>query len=202
MLAYHAKGNYVLGAIMNIMKDKMEEFIVSELIGNLRGLARDQYGICLLNKAIVLCKDEDLKAQVVDILTQDLLKIVQNPYGNYAVSTVVDSWDEATVEPIMDKLKEHFAQLAIQKFSSNVIEKCVERADEAEMRTFFQVLLQDSVLKSMIKNSSSFFVVQKVFHKLQSQEDKETLKAHLEKNMTHVSDKSIRARCQSLLKQL
>ncbi len=29
----------------------------------------------------------------------------------------------------MEKIKEYFQQFAIQKYSSNVIEKCVERSD-------------------------------------------------------------------------
>ena len=32
--------------------------------------------------------------------------------------------------PILEKLTEFFQQFAIQKYSSNVIEKCVERADD------------------------------------------------------------------------
>ncbi len=128
--------------------------------------------------------------------------IVQNPYGNYSITTVVESWESHIVEPIMQKLKEYFNQLAIQKYSSNVIEKCVERADAGDIQEYFEILLQENVLKSMIKNSASFFVVSKIFNKLSRQEDKETLKAHLEKNLVHVSDKNIKTRCQTLLRQV
>ncbi len=34
---------------------------------------------------------------------------------------------------MIEKIKENFPQFAIQKFSSNVIEKCVERADEVSI---------------------------------------------------------------------
>jgi len=36
----------------------------------------------------------------------------------------------------MDKVKENFAQYAMHKFSSNVIERCVERADPSIISAF------------------------------------------------------------------
>ena len=65
MLAFHPKGNYVLSAIMNILREKMHEFIVNGIIDNLSLLSRDQYGICLVNKVIQFCKDQSQRERIV-----------------------------------------------------------------------------------------------------------------------------------------
>ena len=44
-------------------------------------------------------------------------------------------------EAIMIRLKENFAQYAMHKYSSNVIEKCVERADSKIIDEFKAIVL-------------------------------------------------------------
>jgi hypothetical protein len=39
-------------------------------------------------------------------------------------------------ESLIIKIKENFAQYAVHKYSSNVIEKCVERADLVRIEIF------------------------------------------------------------------
>ncbi len=40
----------------------------------------------------------------------------------------------------MKKIRENFAQYAMHKFSSNVIEKCVERADQGVVDQFKNII--------------------------------------------------------------
>ena len=62
-------------------------------------------------------------------ISHDLLQLVTDAYGNYAVSQIVDKWDPSIVKPIFDQLQNKIVELSMQKFSSNVIERCLERAD-------------------------------------------------------------------------
>lgn len=47
-------------------------------------------------------------------------------------------------------------------------------------------------MKSMIKNQQSFFVVNKIFNKLESEEERDQLKALIEKNLQYVNEKQIK----------
>ena len=62
------------------------------------------------------------------------------------------------------------------------------------------ILQKDNVMKSMIKNQQSFFVVQKIFNKLKSEDEKNIMKALIEKNLQYVNEKQIKAKCLALLK--
>ncbi len=73
-------------------------------------------------------------------LQENLIEVVQDPYGNYAITQALETWENQRTQPIRDTLKTYFQQLTIQKYSSNVIEKCVERADSVTISEYFQIL--------------------------------------------------------------
>ena len=55
---------------------------------------------------------------------------MQDAYGNYVVQYVLDiKLTEASGE-VMKRLAGHYAELSAQKFSSNVVEKCLKMTDE------------------------------------------------------------------------
>ena len=51
---------------------------------------------------------------------------LQDPFGNYVVQYVLELGHPEATERIMDKLTGHYSDLAQQKFSSNVVEKCLK----------------------------------------------------------------------------
>lgn len=51
---------------------------------------------------------------------------VQDPFGNYVVQYVLELGHPEATERIMEKLMGHYSDLAQQKFSSNVVEKCLK----------------------------------------------------------------------------
>ena len=51
---------------------------------------------------------------------------MQDPFGNYVVQYVLELGHSEATERIMEKLTGHYSDLAQQKFSSNVVEKCLK----------------------------------------------------------------------------
>ncbi len=51
---------------------------------------------------------------------------MQDPFGNYVVQYVLELGHPEATERIMEKLIGHYSDLAQQKFSSNVVEKCLK----------------------------------------------------------------------------
>ena len=50
----------------------------------------------------------------------------QDPFGNYVVQYVLELGHPETSGMVMTNLRGHYPELAIQKFSSNVVEKCLK----------------------------------------------------------------------------
>ena len=62
---------------------------------------------------------------------------LQDPFGNYVVQYVLDLGQGDATGRIMKQLEGHYPELSQQKFSSNVVEKClklsgIELADARE----------------------------------------------------------------------
>ena len=58
-------------------------------------------------------------------------EIVQDPFGNYAIQHCLEAWPYEPIgkkycSEIMKILMAHWAQYASSKYSSNVMEKCLE----------------------------------------------------------------------------
>ena len=53
--------------------------------------------------------------------------LIEDPYGNYLIQNVLKLNDNIRSEKIFTKIARHFIRLSQLKFSSNVIEKCLER---------------------------------------------------------------------------
>lgn len=51
---------------------------------------------------------------------------VQDPFGNYVVQYVLELGHVEATATIMRQLYDHYPELAQQKFSSNVVEKCLK----------------------------------------------------------------------------
>lgn len=93
-------------------------------------LANDPNGLCLIKKLIPLCaKDPKLVERIMNDMSKNAMELAQNPYGNYAIQVALESFSDAQVSSLLDALKGKYAQLSMLKFSSNAIEKCIEKAD-------------------------------------------------------------------------
>ena len=192
VLAFDVKGNYVLISSLQVLTQQHFNEIVEIIMGFFDQLVLDQYGICIINKVIQLVKLEEQKERIVGMLGANCIEIVQNSYGNYAITQVLQSFTKAQNKPILKQLGDFFQQLSVQRYSSNVIEKCVERADKDEIALYFARLQEENVLKSMLKNASSYYVIQKIYNKLETEEQRGLLRDLIEKNLHYVTDKATR----------
>ena len=67
------------------------------------------------------------------------------------------SWDAEMCTPIFDKLKHKVAQLSIQKFSSNVIEKCLEQcSEESRMAMIAEIGRKENVAKMILDQYANY----------------------------------------------
>jgi|LauGreDrversion4_2_1035121.scaffolds.fasta_scaffold40053_5 hypothetical protein len=103
----------------------------------------------------------------------------------------------------MVKVKENFAQYAMHKFSSNVIERCVERANDQIISDFKNLIFdgeeQQQTMKMMLRSQHSFFIVQKIYTRLESEIDRERVLKLIADNLAHAGDKLIKSKCQALI---
>jgi len=107
-----------------------KKFIIEEALAKFKELSNDANGLCLMKKLIPLCnKDPALVPKIISTMAKHAMDLAQNPYGNYAIQVALDSFDTEQCAPLLESLRGKFAQLSMLKFSSNAIERCLEKAD-------------------------------------------------------------------------
>ncbi|CDW83480.1 rna-binding protein [Stylonychia lemnae] len=194
MMAHHLNGNYVLALALSILEQPHIEHIVEVLIPHIYDLSVNKQGICIVNKMITHTQVASNIQKIVEILSENLIQIIQDPFGNYAITQALQTWDEETCKDILKKFKKNFTQLAIQNFSQQVLEKCVERASTTLIKEFFEILQRENVMKSMMKNKHSIFIVQKIHQRLTTHEDLEMMRTLIQKNICYVNEKLIKSK--------
>ncbi|CAG9328388.1 unnamed protein product [Blepharisma stoltei] len=95
------------------------EFFIREILGHVRELASDKLGVMVIKKII----DEP---RVFNELLDNTIALMQDKYGNCAFQHMLDYWGEECSLPIINCIKGHALGLCIQKYSSNVMDKCVK----------------------------------------------------------------------------
>jgi len=130
-LALDQQGTHVVQKVITSFAESKWEFVFDEIYENFIELAMHNHGLCVVKKLVQYTKDQGRRAMLMEKLSENAVSLVQNPYGNYAVTEVLSYWESQQCQPIFKKLKNKVCQLSIQKFSSNVIEKCLQAADEA-----------------------------------------------------------------------
>lgn len=75
------------------------------------------------------------------------LEIIQNPFGNYAIQHIVDEWGPSKAKEIFDIIISNIVSLSMQKFSSNVIEKCFDCVDQVKLIILIIIIIIISALE-------------------------------------------------------
>ena len=140
-LSKDANASHVVQRLLVTVKNKY--FIIKEILGNVRELAMDKLGLCVIKKCV---KDP----QVFSEILEHCMILMQDPYGNYAVQNVLDTWKEECAFEFVSSIQSKTAQLCIQKYASNVMEKAmkIENIREAIVRELISENKLDLLLGS------------------------------------------------------
>ena len=70
--------------------EKEVESIIFYLIENFMLLANHMKGLCVIKKVIQISKNETFMNLIVNIIAENAISLVHNPYGNYAIQTALE----------------------------------------------------------------------------------------------------------------
>jgi hypothetical protein len=96
---------------------------------NIKSLALDTNGICVLKQFINNNKNIVIRIEILNELVNNTLEIVQSPFGNYAIQYAIQEWGANFCRNIIIVIINNIVSLSMQKYSSNVVEKVLELVD-------------------------------------------------------------------------
>lgn len=198
MLAIDQQGTHIIQKIITSFTEINRQYIFSEIQKSFLSISKNSHGLCVIKKLVANTTNTANRGSLVDFISQNAIELIQDPYGNYAVQEIMEKWSEQNFTTLYSKVKSKIAQLSIQKFSSNVVEKCLELSNEEERTDFICCIAKIDKLVNVMKNSFGNYVVQKALF-IANKEAKEVLADSIYENIPIIQDKKIKVKWAQLL---
>lgn len=136
-------GNHVIQKILHSWDHFQNQFLYDAMKAQCVQIACHKHGCCIMQKCIDASTTAQKKALTHEIAI-NTLTFVKNPFGNYVVQFVLNLKISAINVVISRQLMSDIIPLSKQKFSSNVIEKCLEHNSVDMNREMVQHIMNES----------------------------------------------------------
>ena len=137
----------------------LSKFIFDTVGANCVAVGTHRHGCCVLQRCIDHAVGPQ-KAKLIGQITASAFHLVQDPFGNYVLQYIIDLQEEQFTNPLCYAFQGQIPSLSKQKFSSNVIEKCLRGADVSVTRMMIEEMLNANELERMLRDSYANYVVQ------------------------------------------
>lgn len=131
-------------------------------------------------------------------MTKSSVELAQNPYGNYAIQVALDSFRTEQCLPLLESIRGKYSKLSMLKFSSNAIERCIEKADIKTRNEIIKEIISSEGFLGMMKNGFANYVIQKILN-ISEGEIKVEVAMAIQDNLSHLNDKKLRAKWTQIL---
>eukprot|EP01079_Euglenida_sp_SAG-EU17-18_P005366 gene5366-958_t len=166
LLIKDLNGNHVIQKCLANMGPQDRQFVYDAIAGRCADVATHRHGCCVLQRCIDHAAD-DQKTILINEIVQHALMLVQDPFGNYVIQYVLDLDDKSVNQRIMQGFHGNIASLSVNKFSSNVIEKCFRNASDETKQLFIDELTDPQAqfvaltrLRQLLQDGFANYVIQ------------------------------------------
>ncbi|KAG6332810.1 hypothetical protein ID866_6282 [Astraeus odoratus] len=144
-------GNHVIQKCLNKLAPEDNQFIYNAVAANCVEVATHRHGCCVLQRCIDHASDHQ-RIQLVNEITYNALTLV--------VQYILDLNDNRFSDAVIRQFTGNVCALSVQKFSSNVIEKCIRVAEHNTRKILIEELLNRSRLEKLLRDSYGNYCVQ------------------------------------------
>ena len=159
-LCIDSHGNHVIQRILLKLGHDHSKFVFDAVAESVGDVARHRHGCCVIQR----CLDSPpstARSHLVHRIVDKSLELMQDAYGNYVVQYVLDVCSDDDVHAVCESVIGKVNLLAIQKFSSNVMEKCLERCTDRVKEQYMQELSDSERVRELMMDPFGNYVVQR-----------------------------------------
>ena len=160
--AYNIYGSRILEKILAYFEDEFKQEIIEYICENFLELAYNNNGICLVKKILLMTHKKDLHIKLKKLVFDNALNLIVHQYGNYAIQIIIENWDETDLKEILEIYENKYIFLSNQKFSSNVMERILEKS-EKNLENYINEISKGYNLNELLKNKYGNFVIKKAY---------------------------------------
>ena len=163
-------GNRVIQSIIQNFKNKeLLSPLYKELNENITEILKTKSGCCVFSKVILNITENDLNL-IVDNIIKNFSSFINDEFGNISLKRLIKLNNENYNSKIFPCIKDSIINFSCQKFSSNVIEACIDNNTTLKKRTIEKLIDDGGIISKLILDQFGNYIVQKA---LQNSEQKE-----------------------------
>ena len=164
-------GSHIILKLFTLKNKFINSILLNEICDNILSIAKDKHGCCVLQKCFDKLNIEDKKI-IVDNLLKNCKELISDKCGNYIIQFIISFNDENIMEFINNIVITDIENFSKQKFSSNVVEKILEKAPDKICKVLIKSLKDENIILSILFDKFGNYVLQKSLQRA----DKETQK--------------------------
>jgi pumilio RNA-binding family len=154
-------GNHVIQKILQCWSSEHNQFLYDAMERQCVEIACHKHGCCIMQKCIDAASQPQKKS-LTQCIAKNTLVFVKNPFGNYVVQFVLKLKNQQVNLIVSKELMSNIISLSKQKFSSNVIEKCLEHNTKEVNKQLVACIMSDrSHYFDLLSDQFGNYVLQK-----------------------------------------
>ena len=197
IFCYNIYGTHVLEKMLSYFEDEFAKETIDYVYNNFIDLSYHINGICIVKKLLLMTHKKDLHQKLKTKIIDNALNLIVHQYGNYVIQVIVENWDDNDLEDIINLYKDKYIYLSKQKYSSNVVERIIEK-NKTNLEFYINEICTNNNLSELMRNNFGNYVVQKAV-KLSSGKSKERLIKEIMKNIHKLEDKKIISKWKTII---
>ena len=153
--------SHIIIKYVNTLPSPKNDFIIQFLLENSYELAMKKYSCCVLQKCIEYSNDKQKK----NFLKQIAIKsfgLFNDQFGNYVVQYCINLCDFEINKIFVDNFLNNILKFSTQKYSSNIIEKCMDCSDESTRELICEKYCKKEIVEKLLFDNYGNYVLQKV----------------------------------------
>jgi len=155
----HASGHFVVLRMLQKFPYHSTKFIDDAIVGNCLQISTDHHGLRVVKAVIAARRPQDL-TRLFKQISRITMKLVENQYGNYVVQAVLDVCSHAVATNVKMKMEGKYMRLSKQKFSSNVVEKCLKQSGAHWRSIVINELTEQPGVSELLRDRYGNYVLQ------------------------------------------
>jgi len=156
-LSMDTNGNHVVQRMLQHLD--RSEFVCESIIKDLLIVTRHRHGCCVVQRCLDAADSAHRQALVARI-EEHALQLMQDPFANYTVQYVIENGRAGEGLRIVELIKGKIETLSKQKFSSNVVERCIAAAPPNLLQQFVDEVI--GCMGELLHDAFANFVAQKL----------------------------------------
>ncbi|KAG7848870.1 hypothetical protein KL941_001688 [Ogataea angusta] len=152
-------GNHVIQKCIAKFQNDDLQFIIDSICNNIVKISTHKHGCCVLQKLLNRCNHQQV-LQLGSEIVANSYQLMQDQFGNYVVQFLISLDIPSLNSELVMIMVPFICDLSTQKFSSNVVEKCLKIKFDHGFNPLVDALLQSQVLGVLVKDQFGNYVVQ------------------------------------------